>query len=332
MDTRANPGAAVTEATLQITRVFDAPCALVYKAWTDPGDLMRWMGPRDHPIAQAEYDVRVGGGWRGCLRATDGGPDLWQGGAYLEVIENEKLVFTFAWDQAHPAHGHETRVTVSFSDHPAGGTVMDFRQEFLPSADQRDGHRGGWTSSFDRLDEALGAPRRPFLARTSFIYPADAPAIITSRRFAAAPALVWRAFTTAADVARWWGPRRYANTVEEMDVRPGGAWRIVQRSADGDEYVFWGRYIEVAAPTRLVQTFCFSDFAPVHETISFAEAQGGALVTVVSRFATAQDRDMMRATDMENGAAEAHDRLDEQLAALSIDPAGSNLISERSPA
>ena len=147
---------------LTLTRVFDAPRALVYKAWTDPGALLRWMGPRDYPMAHADYDVRAGGVWRGCLKSTEGGPDLWQGGAYLEVVENEKLVFTFTWDRAHPAHGHETLVTVTFSDHPAGGTVMEFRQEFLPSGAQRDGHQGGWTSSFDRLDEALvalGAPR-----------------------------------------------------------------------------------------------------------------------------------------------------------------------------
>ena len=52
------------ERVLVITRVFDAPRELVFKAWTDPGHAKRWWGPRDYPVTHLEMDVRPGGSWR----------------------------------------------------------------------------------------------------------------------------------------------------------------------------------------------------------------------------------------------------------------------------
>jgi uncharacterized protein YndB with AHSA1/START domain len=137
---------------LYITRVFDAPRETVFEAWTK--HQLQWMGPRHHPAVHTEQDFRPGGAWRTCLRPVAGGPDLWQGGVFREIVPPERLVYTFMWDKEHPAHGHETLITVVFTEHD-GKTRMAFRQQFLPSAGERDGHRGGWTSAFDRLDELL---------------------------------------------------------------------------------------------------------------------------------------------------------------------------------
>lgn len=141
---------------LVITRVFDAPRRLVFKAWTDPAMLVRWMGPRQYPAVSYRADVRPGGAWRACLRATGDGPDYWQGGVYREVVPDRRLVFTFAWDPPHPAHGAEMLVEIDFADQD-DRTRMVFRQTGLPSAAERDGHRGGWTSTFDRLEALLAA-------------------------------------------------------------------------------------------------------------------------------------------------------------------------------
>ena len=138
---------------LVITRVFDAPRRLVWKAWTDPAMLVRWMGPRDYPAVAYENDLRPGGRWRGALRTPEGGR-LGQGGVYREVVDNERLVFTFVWDPPHGDSGHEMLVSVSFADE-GSKTRMVFRQTALPSEAERRGHQGGWTSSFDRLDELL---------------------------------------------------------------------------------------------------------------------------------------------------------------------------------
>ena len=142
--------------TLVITRVFDAPRSVVFKAWTDPAHAMQWMGPRNYPVCHIEQDLRPGGAIRICLRPKDGGPDLWHGGVYREIVEPERLVFTFAWDAADGGAGPETLVTITFAEHQ-GKTKMTFHQALFDTPSNRDGHREGWTSSFDRLDEHLAA-------------------------------------------------------------------------------------------------------------------------------------------------------------------------------
>jgi uncharacterized protein YndB with AHSA1/START domain len=142
---------------LVITRDFDAPRALVWKCWTDPEHGRRW-GPAGFTMAHVEGDLRPGGVWRACLRPDDGGPDLWQGGVYREVVEPERLVFTFAWDDESGRPGHETLVTLTFAERN-GRTTMTFRQEVFQSAAERDGHRVGWNEAFDRMAALLAAVR-----------------------------------------------------------------------------------------------------------------------------------------------------------------------------
>jgi len=138
---------------LLITRVFNAPRELVFRAWTDPDHIRKWFGPRDHPATQMAMDVRPGGRWRGCLRSTETGNDLWLGGIYREIAQPERLVFTFAWEE-EGERGLETLVTITFAEQGAK-TLMTFRQTPFRSTGELDGHRGGWTSSFDRLGDHL---------------------------------------------------------------------------------------------------------------------------------------------------------------------------------
>lgn len=155
---RTDMGAEPAERVLVITRIFNAPRDLVFKAWTDPAHAARWSGPRGFTAPHLEQDLRPGGTWRACLRPDHGGRDLWQGGVFKEVVEPERLVFTFAWDGEDGQPGHETLVTVTFAEHQ-GKTTMTFRQAVFESAEERDGHERGWTSVFDRLDEHLAAVR-----------------------------------------------------------------------------------------------------------------------------------------------------------------------------
>ncbi|MBI5094954.1 MAG: SRPBCC domain-containing protein [Candidatus Hydrogenedentes bacterium] len=145
---------AVAEAVrgeLVITRDFDAPRELVFNAWTDPKHIVQWFGPRDYPSTQMDMDVRVGGVWRGCLKSTEGKPDLWLGGVFREIAKPERLVFTFAWEEPGE-RGLETVVAITFSEHE-GKTRMTFRQTPFQSVTERDGHHYGWSSTFDRLAE-----------------------------------------------------------------------------------------------------------------------------------------------------------------------------------
>jgi uncharacterized protein YndB with AHSA1/START domain len=145
---------------LEIVRVFDAPRDLVYHAWTDPERMAQWAAPHGYTITHNEGEIRPGGAWRSCMRSPQG-EDLWLGGVYRDVVENELLVFTHAWDDAEGKPGRETLVTVAFEDQE-GGTRMTFRQSGFDSVADRDGHRDGWSQGFERLDRILsrtsGAP------------------------------------------------------------------------------------------------------------------------------------------------------------------------------
>lgn len=138
---------------LVITRLLNAPRELVFRAWTDPSLARNWWGPRDYPATHLEMDARPGGRWRNCLTSTETGRELWQGGVFHEVVAPERLVFTFAWEE-EGERGLETLVTVTFAEEN-GKTRMTFRQVPFQSVEERDGHQGGWTSSFERLDEQL---------------------------------------------------------------------------------------------------------------------------------------------------------------------------------
>ncbi|HVC37016.1 MAG TPA: SRPBCC domain-containing protein [Gammaproteobacteria bacterium] len=150
---RNNPAVERQERELLIARVFDAPRALVFKAWTERDHILHWLAPRGFTVTFAEGDVRPGGRWRSGIRKPDG-TELWVGGVYHEVIENERLVFTHAWDNPDGKRGHETLVTVSFAEQN-GKTRLTFHQAPFESVANRDGHRGGWGECFDILAEYL---------------------------------------------------------------------------------------------------------------------------------------------------------------------------------
>jgi uncharacterized protein YndB with AHSA1/START domain len=140
--------------------------------------------------------------------------------------------------------------------------------------------------------------------------------IVMEREFAAPRERVFAAYTDPELIPRWWGPRGAETVVDVMEVRPGGAWRFVQRDADGTENGFRGTYREVTPPERLAYTFEWEGM-PGHvlvEAITFEELDGGTKITSVSTFHTPEERDGMLASGMEEGANESLDQLDELLA------------------
>jgi uncharacterized protein YndB with AHSA1/START domain len=143
----------IDDRELEITRLFDAPRELVFRAWSDPALLLHWMGPRDYPAVQVESNFRVGGGWRIVLRDKDSDTELWQSGEYREITAPARIVLTFRWDKhLDGLPGPETLITLDFADED-GKTRMTFHQGMFNTASNRDGHRYGWNSAFDRLDD-----------------------------------------------------------------------------------------------------------------------------------------------------------------------------------
>jgi uncharacterized protein YndB with AHSA1/START domain len=142
--------------TLNMQRVFDAPRALVWRAWTNPEVMVMWLGPVEWPAVSVKQDLRVGGEWRACLRSPDTGQDLWQGGVYREIVPPERLVFTFKWDESHEdGPPVDTLVTMVLTETEDGQTRMDFTHEGLKSEQSLTGHKHGWNSTADRLEAWL---------------------------------------------------------------------------------------------------------------------------------------------------------------------------------
>ena len=74
-----------------VTRVFDAPRELVWKAWTDPQYVMQWWGPKGFTSPFCQIDFRVGGKFLYCMRTPDG-QEFWNAGEYHEIVLHEKIV------------------------------------------------------------------------------------------------------------------------------------------------------------------------------------------------------------------------------------------------
>src|ERR1700751_2317628 len=77
-----------------VTRIFDAPRELVWKAWTDPKYVMQGWGPKGFTAPVCKIDFRVGGKFLCCMTAPDGHVVGWNGGEYFEIVVHEKIVYS----------------------------------------------------------------------------------------------------------------------------------------------------------------------------------------------------------------------------------------------
>ena len=166
----------VSEATLQaapsatdrevlITRVFDAPRELVFRAWTDPEHLKRWFAPRGCSVAFPSIDLRQGGEFHSCIRTPDG-QDCWCKGTYLEIVAPERIVYTMAMADEHgnlvdstdagkdSDWPRETTVTVTFAEQ-GNRTKLTLHQTVSEELAKRTGAYPSWLEMLDRLAENL---------------------------------------------------------------------------------------------------------------------------------------------------------------------------------
>lgn len=153
MAAKKSPRKKPAEPKLTLIRIFAAPRALVFAAWTRPEHLRRWSAPHGFTIPVAEGDLRVGDQWRACMVSPEG-EELWLQGVYREVVPNERLVFTHTWLESDGTPGHETILTIRFSD-LGRKTKVVLVQTGFDSGAERDGHRGGWSECLERLRDLL---------------------------------------------------------------------------------------------------------------------------------------------------------------------------------
>jgi len=225
-----------------VERHLAAPLSLVYAAWTDPGRIAAWWGPRGLRNAVEQMDVRAGGMWRIVQTAPDGTVHPFRG-TYLEVAPPDRLVFTQHYD-VEPYVNEPWVVTATFAEEP-GGTRVRLSAVFASpeslAEHMQNGMKRGWLESLDRLAEELLT-----------IAAGDDLGLVAVRLLDAPADALFAMWTEPQHVARWWGPRGFTTTVDAMDVRPGGQWRFIMQGPDGTRFSNEIVYVDVRRPRLLV--------------------------------------------------------------------------------
>ena len=164
MTARAGSGAATvtlpTDDRILITREFDAPRHLVYRAWTTPELVRRWWNAKRGEVTICEIDLRVGGAWR-YVMVTEDGFEVGFHGEFREIAPDERIVSTEIYEGAPPgAGGTLNTLTLSETD---GRTLVTILVQ-APSKEVRDaiiesGMEAGMQDALDLLEEVAGSLR-----------------------------------------------------------------------------------------------------------------------------------------------------------------------------
>jgi len=144
-----------TDTQILITREFDAPKHLVYRAWTTPELVKRWWHANRGEVTLAEIDLRVGGVWRYVSRSEDGF-EVGFHGEYREIVPNERLVTTEVYEGIPDADEHAALDTLTLTGSD-GRTTLTVLVEH-PTKEGRDAHinsgmEAGMQDAMDLLEE-----------------------------------------------------------------------------------------------------------------------------------------------------------------------------------
>lgn len=234
---------------LVITRTFDAPQWIVWKAFTDPILMGRWWGPKGYTAPVIKIDLRVGGKYLYCMRSSEG-RDTWSTGVFREIVPCLKLVATdsFADEKGNVVMAShygmtgewpEGLIVTETFENENGKTRFTLRHGDFPSAQESEMAKDGWNESFDKLDDVLKAEKERYGNNVIVAEPGTQVATLT-RVLDAPPERIIKAYTDPKLIPLWWGPARLTTKVEKMDATTGGSWRFIQHDTEGNEYAFRG--------------------------------------------------------------------------------------------
>jgi uncharacterized protein YndB with AHSA1/START domain len=223
----------------------DAPRELVFRAHTDPELIPLWWGLRKWSTAVEKMELKPGGDWRFVQNDAEGKEHGFHG-SFREIVPPEAIVWTFEYEGMP---GHASLERIRFEEQGRGTRVTI--QVLYDSAQDRDGMLDagmiqGMSERFDRMEETLAE----MIAGEEFVITRvlDAP-----RKF------VFRSWTEAQHLSRWFGPKGTTITAARMDLRPKGVFHYCMQTPDGRE--MWGKWVfrDIAEPERIVLVNSFSD-------------------------------------------------------------------------
>ncbi len=286
-----------TDRELVISRTFDAPCAVVFEAWTNPKHLVHWWGPFGFTTTIQQMDVRPGGEWRLVMRGPDG-RDYRNRIIFIQVVRPRLLVYRHEPEPGTEPVTHETTVTFE----PEGErTRLTMRMVFespegLAHVIKTYKADEGGRQTLQRLADHLAESAKK--------------TVVINRIFNAPPALLWKLWTDPKHVALWWGPNGFSNPVCEWDARLSGKIRIEMKGPDGNIHPMTGEFIEVRELERIAFRAAVAGRLEVENTATFtAQPDGNTLLTLEARVVSATDEGMINLAGMEMGWTQSIERL-----------------------
>ncbi|MBI3791107.1 MAG: SRPBCC domain-containing protein [Gemmatimonadetes bacterium] len=231
---------------IRITRLYDAPVALVWEAWTDLKHVAQWWGPRGFTITTHHKDLRPGGSWTYTMHGPDG-KDWPNFARYHEVVPRARLVYD------HGATSEDTaplfHVTALFRD-VGGKTELDMTMT-LPTPEAATATKAfikqvGGNSTWDRLAEYLEAET------------AKRDIFVINRSFEAPIATMFDLWTRPEHFAKWLPPTGFTMEFRRSDIRAGGS---AFYGMTNGQFTMYGcvQYLELRRPDRLRYVQWFTD-------------------------------------------------------------------------
>lgn len=248
------------------TRLFDAPPELVYAAFVDRDHIGKWWGPNGFTTTTHEKDVRPGGVWRFIMHGPDG-TNYPNKIVYSEVVPHERLAYSHGTGEPGDKGFHNT---ITF-EAQGGKALLTMRAVFGSpeevAALKKFGAVEGGQQTLERLAAHLAQGSGSFGGSGDSgdsggyggKWGGRSLPFVIEREFNAPRELVFKVWTEAEHLSRWWGPKGCTIIGCKVDLRPGGVCHYGMRMPNGLE--LWGKWVfrEVVRPERLVYVVTFAD-------------------------------------------------------------------------
>jgi uncharacterized protein YndB with AHSA1/START domain len=247
------------EKEMTLTRILDAPREMVFKAWIDRGQLVKWWGPKGFTNPVCDVDTRPGGKILIHMLAPDGMVHPMDG-EFHEIVEPEKIVFTSAALDKNGKRLFEVLNTVTFKEengktkltlHAAVSHITDEGRPYL------DGMNEGWNQSIDRLDQ-LTSPK------TTLKY----SPVLLERTFNCAVKKVWKALTDNDEMKQWYFD------LAEFKPEPGFEFQFYGEGRKGEKYLHLCKITKLI-PLQLLQYSWRYDGYPGTSLVTFELLKNG---------------------------------------------------------
>ena len=262
------------ESVFVISRSFNVPREVVWKAFADPEHMKAWWGPKGFKVRVSKMDFRSGGGYLYCLRSPDG-KDMWGKFSYHDIIPYEQIAFITSFSDKkgeitrhpmNPTWPLQIHSTFTFTENKGKTDLIIKWTPVSPTQQERktfengmSGMNQGWTGTLDRLTEYL---RKGAVVRVDRFFNSKAEE-------------VFDAWLDPESAGQWLFATKDGKMLQvDIDARVGGAFIIIEQRRD-KKTAHIGKYIKIDRPKCLVFTFGDNVFQDTVVTVMIRSLKKG---------------------------------------------------------